>query len=83
MREFGWAALWDFQIDRAYRGIGLGSYLLDRALRIMREEGYGEVELHTNTYRNALALEMYRKRGFSVSRRWISMEKPWPAAIGG
>jgi ribosomal protein S18 acetylase RimI-like enzyme len=80
MREPGWVALWDFHVDRTCRGHGLGSYLLDKAMNMMRDEGFHTVELHTNTHRNALAFDMYLKRGFAVSTRWVSLEKPWPAA---
>ncbi|MBN1837761.1 MAG: GNAT family N-acetyltransferase [Spirochaetales bacterium] len=76
MTEPGRVALWDFRVAEEDRGHGLGSYLLDRALLRMWEQGYRTVELHTNTHNNAQAFEMYRRRGFAVAVRWLRFQKP-------
>jgi ribosomal protein S18 acetylase RimI-like enzyme len=75
MAEPGRVALWDFRVAEEDRGHGLGSYLLDRSLSLMAEQGYRTVELHTNTHNNALAFGMYRKRGFEVVSRWLGFQK--------
>ena len=83
MAEPGRVALWDFRVAEEDRGHGLGRYLLDRSLRCMRGQGYRTVELHTNTHNNALAFEMYRKRGFEVVVRWLAFQKAVFGAVAG
>ncbi len=75
MREEGRVALWDLRVREKDRGLGLGSYLLDRSLFIMYGQGYRIVELHTNTLRNARAVSMYRRRGFQIVERWKGFRK--------
>jgi hypothetical protein len=41
----------------------------------MAQQGYDTVELHTNTKRNAKALDMYKRRGFKVARSWVGLRK--------
>ena len=71
----GRVALWDLRVREKDRGLGLGSYLLDRSLFIMYGQGYRIVELHTNTLRNARAVSMYRRRGFQIVERWKGFRK--------
>jgi GNAT superfamily N-acetyltransferase len=75
MAEAGCVALWDLAVAQADRGAGLGSYLLDKGLWTMAQQGYRTVELHTHTTKNALAFEMYRRRGFQVMEKWIALQK--------
>jgi ribosomal protein S18 acetylase RimI-like enzyme len=74
MREDDNVALWDLRVGEDDRGRGLGSYLLDRALYTMSLD-YGNVELHTNTDRNARAVAMYRRRGFRIAEKWVGYIK--------
>lgn len=75
MQQAGHVALLDFQVAQTDRGQGLGSYLLDKSLWAMRQQGYHTVELHTNTQKNALAYEMYLRRGLEVVERWVTLQK--------
>jgi ribosomal protein S18 acetylase RimI-like enzyme len=68
-------ALLDFLVAEEYRGYGLGSYLLDKALWTMAQLEYDTVELHTNTKKNAMAFDMYTKRSFKVVKRWAGLRK--------
>jgi len=75
MRQAGRVALLDYQVAQADRGQGLGSYLLDKSLWAMTQQGYHTVELHTHTVKNALAYQMYLRRGFEVDERWVTLQK--------
>ncbi len=75
MRQEKTVALLDFLVTEDFRGHGLGSYLLDEALWTMAQQGFAIVELHTNTMRNAKAFDMYKRRGFKVVKRWVSLRK--------
>jgi ribosomal protein S18 acetylase RimI-like enzyme len=75
MAQPGRAALWDFRVAEEDRGHGLGSYLLDRALRLMAQQGFARVELHTNTHNNEQAFGMFRKRGFEITACWLAFQK--------
>jgi ribosomal protein S18 acetylase RimI-like enzyme len=69
------AALASFGLERHYRGLRFGSYLLDRALVEMASRGYLYVEVHVHTKRNAEAFAMYRRRGFQVIDYWVNLVK--------
>jgi ribosomal protein S18 acetylase RimI-like enzyme len=62
-------------IERQYRGLRFGSYLLDRALAEMASRGYLYVEVHVHTRRNVEALAMYKHRGFQVIDYWVNLVK--------
>ena len=75
MQQAGHVALLDYQVAQTDRGQGLGSYLLDRSLWAMAQEGYHAVELHTNTVKNALGYSMYLRRGFEVVEKQVVLVK--------
>lgn len=75
MRQPGRAALYSLRLAEDWRRRGLGRRLLDEGLRLMRAQGYGEVELHTSPQRNAVAYAMYAGRGFRDVADWIVLEK--------
>ncbi len=75
MRREKTVALLDFLVADEDRGYGLGSYLLDKALWTMAQQGYDTVELHTNTRRNAKAFDMYMRRGYRVVKKWVGLRK--------
>ena len=52
-------------VDTAYRRRGIGKYLLESALEIMKKNGVDEVYLEVSV-RNTAALELYRKYQFQV-----------------
>jgi GNAT superfamily N-acetyltransferase len=75
LRRPGRAALYSLRLGAAWRGQRLGRRLLDGGLRIMRTQGYGEVELHTSPERNGVAYAMYSARGFRQVAEWTVLEK--------
>jgi GNAT superfamily N-acetyltransferase len=75
MRRPGRAALYSLRLAEDWRGQGLGWRLLDEGLRIMRRQGYAEVELHTSPDRNGVAYAMYSRRGFRDVMEWVVLEK--------
>jgi len=75
MRKEKTVALLDFLVANEDRGHGLGSYLLNKALWTMVQQGYDTVELHTSTKRNAKAFDMYKRRGFRVVKKWVCLRK--------
>jgi GNAT superfamily N-acetyltransferase len=75
MRQPGRVALFDFQVAQDDRGKSLGTYLLDEFLWQVSDAGYKEVELHTHTVKNALAYEMYQRRGFRTVESWVRLSK--------
>ena len=59
----------------AWRGRGLGSYLLDRALADMTAAGHTSVEVQTHVVKDARAYALYTRRGFVVQDAWASLVK--------
>lgn len=62
-------------LERHYRGLRFGSYLLDRALAEMAGRGYLYVETHVHARRQVEALAMYKHRGFQVLDYWVNLVK--------
>ncbi len=50
-------------VDEAYRGMGVGHLLLDKAKELKREKAFDRIELQVNA-KNQRAMEMYRNYGF-------------------
>jgi ribosomal protein S18 acetylase RimI-like enzyme len=69
------AALAWFGLERQYRSLRFGSYLLDRALVEMAHRGYLYVELHVQTNKQPAAFAMFRRRGFHVIDYWVNLVK--------
>jgi ribosomal protein S18 acetylase RimI-like enzyme len=59
------ATIDELVIDQRRRGTGIGSALLDAALRYASEVGCGRVELHTRRDRESYKRGFYRLNGFS------------------
>ena len=57
------AYLYAFRIHENYQGKGLGSYLLENVLTILKENGYSEFTVGVED-NNARARYMYEKNGF-------------------
>ena len=57
------AYLYAFRIHENYQGKGLGSYLLENVLTILKESGYSEFTVGVED-NNARARYMYEKNGF-------------------
>lgn len=69
------AALAWIGLERQYRGLRFGSFLLDRALAEMANRGYVSVEVHVHTKDNAEAFSLFRRRGFEVIDYWVNLVK--------
>ncbi len=69
------AALAWIGLERPYRGLRFGSYLLDRALVEMANRGYMYVEVHVHTKHSPEAFAMFRHRGFNVIDYWVNLVK--------
>ena len=69
------AALAWIGIERQYRGLRFGSYLLDLALAEMAQQGYVLVEVHTHTGESPEAYALFRRRGFQVIDYWVNLVK--------
>lgn len=69
------AAIVRLDVRDAWRGRGLGSYLLDRALADMAAAGHTSVEVQTHVVKHALAYALYTRRGFIVQDAWASLVK--------
>lgn len=69
------AALAWIGLDRPYRGLRYGSYLLDRALADMANRGYLTVEVHVHSKDNLEAFSLLRRRGFEVIDYWVNLVK--------
>ena len=69
------AALAWLGLERRYRGLRFGSYLLDRALVEMAHRGYLYVEVHVHTRDNPEAFAMFRHRDFQVIDHWVNLVK--------
>lgn len=69
------AALAWIGLERHYRGLRFGSYLLDRALVEMAQRGYLKVEVHVHSKENPEAFALFRRRGFQVIDYWVNLVK--------
>jgi ribosomal protein S18 acetylase RimI-like enzyme len=69
------AALAWLGLERHYRGLRFGSYLLDTALAEMASRGYRRVEVHVHTKSSPEAYGMFRNRGFEVIDYWVNLVK--------
>lgn len=69
------AALGWIGLERPYRSLRFGSYLLDRALVEMANRGYLRVEVHVHSKDNVEAFSLFRRRGFSVIDYWVNLVK--------
>ncbi len=69
------AALAWIGLERPYRGLRFGSYLLDRALVEMANRGYLFVEVHVHMKESPEAFAMFRHRGFEVIDYWVNLVK--------
>jgi ribosomal protein S18 acetylase RimI-like enzyme len=69
------AALAWIGLERPYRGLRYGSYLLDRALAEMANRGYLSVEVHVHSRDNVEAYSLLRRRGFEVCDYWVNLVK--------
>jgi ribosomal protein S18 acetylase RimI-like enzyme len=62
-------------IERPYRGLRFGAYLLERSLVEMASRGYHQVEAHVHSRRQVEALGLFRSRGFQVQDYWVNLVK--------
>jgi ribosomal protein S18 acetylase RimI-like enzyme len=69
------AALAWIGIERPYRSLRFGSYLLDRGLAEMANRGYLSVEVHVHSKDNPEAFALFRRRGFQVIDYWVNLVK--------
>jgi ribosomal protein S18 acetylase RimI-like enzyme len=69
------AALAWIGLERRYRGLRFGSYLLDRALVEMANRGYLSVEVEVHMKDSPEAFAMFRHRGFQVIDYWVNLVK--------
>jgi ribosomal protein S18 acetylase RimI-like enzyme len=69
------AALAWIGLERYYRGLRYGSYLLDMALHGMARQGYLAVEVHVHSKESPEALALFRRRGFQVTDYWVNLVK--------
>jgi GNAT superfamily N-acetyltransferase len=69
------AALAWLGLERCYRGLRFGSYLLDCALLEMQRQAYQDVEVHVHIKSSPEAHGMFRNRGFTVIDYWVNLVK--------
>lgn len=69
------AALAWIGLERRYRGLRFGSYLLDRALVEMANRGYLTVEVEVHMKDSPEAFALFRRRGFEVIDYWVNLVK--------
>ncbi len=67
------AALAWIGLERPYRGLRFGSYLLDRAMAEMAGRGYLAVEVHVHSKDNPEAYSLFRRRNFQVIDYWVNL----------
>ena len=67
------AALAWIGMERPYRGLRFGSYLLDRAMVEMANRGYLAVEVHVHSKNNPEAYSLFRRRNFQVIDYWVNL----------
>jgi GNAT superfamily N-acetyltransferase len=69
------AAIIRLDVQPAWQGRALGSYLLDRALAGIAAAGHVRVEVQTHVAKHARAHAMYTRRGFILQDAWASLVK--------
>lgn len=69
------AAIMRLEVAEPWRGQGLGSYLLDRALHEMAQQGLSRVEVQTHLQRHPAAFELYQRRRFVPEEAWANLVK--------
>ena len=69
------AAIIRLDVAQAWRGRGLGGYLLDRTLAEMATAGHARVEVQTHVTKHQRAYELYLRRGFTLEDAWASLVK--------
>lgn len=69
------AAIIRLDVAQAWRGRGLGGYLLDRTLAEMAAAGHARVEVQTHVTKHQRAYELYIRRGFGLDDAWASLVK--------
>jgi ribosomal protein S18 acetylase RimI-like enzyme len=69
------AALAWIGMERPYRGLRFGSYLLDLAMAEMAVRGYLAVEVHVHSKNNLEAYSLFRRRNFQVIDYWVNLVK--------
>jgi GNAT superfamily N-acetyltransferase len=69
------AAITRLDVAQAWRGRGLGSYLLDQTLHGLASGGYSRVEVQTHLTKHAQAYAMYTRRGFNLEDAWANLVK--------
>ena len=62
-------------LERHYRGLRFGSFLLDRALVEMANRGYVSVEVHVHSKDSPEAFSLFKRRGFQVIDYWVNLVK--------
>ncbi len=69
------ASIIRLDVAQAWRGRGLGGYLLDRTLAEMAAAGHARVEVQTHVTKHQRAYEIYIRRGFRLEDAWASLVK--------
>jgi ribosomal protein S18 acetylase RimI-like enzyme len=69
------AALAWIGLERRYRGLRFGSYMLDRALVEMANRGYLYVEVEVHMKDSPEAFALFRRRGFQAIDYWVNLVK--------
>jgi GNAT superfamily N-acetyltransferase len=69
------AAIVRLDVQPAWQGRGLGSYLLARALAEMAAAGHARVEVQTHVVKHPRAHELYSRRGFMLEDAWATLVK--------
>lgn len=54
-------------VDNRYRGIGIASNLLKKAIDIVKKKEYNTIGIHSN---NSIAIKMYQKQGFKIKKEF-------------
>jgi len=57
--------VWEFHVDEAHRGLGLGKRLMERLAKQAKADGFRTIVCETQNT-NATAIQIYRKLGFRV-----------------
>ena len=67
------AALAWIGLERPYRALRFGSYLLDCAMAEMADRGHLAVEVKVHSKENVEAFSLFRRRGFEVIDYWVNL----------
>ena len=62
--------IWDLYVAKAFRRNGVGTALVETAVRFCREQGYQKVRLETAAH-NSTAQALYEKLGFHPERLYL------------